>query len=68
MDKVNQATRVLKRLKQGRATNIELNRICFRYSSRIFELRKEGHNIQRQYVRPGVFEYWITGQNTTPER
>lgn len=63
MDKVNQGTRILRRLKQGRVSNIELNRMCFRYSARIYELREAGYSIQRQYVRHGVWEYWLVNDD-----
>ena len=31
--------------KQG-ATNMDLNKICYRFSARIFELRKAGYDIE----------------------
>lgn len=44
--KESQTAKILRLLKaNGYLTNRELNRICFRYSARIFELRKEGHQI-----------------------
>lgn len=43
---LTQAGRILRLLKQqGEATNVELNRICFRYAARIAELRHDGHVI-----------------------
>lgn len=41
-----QAREILARLRQGRATNSDLNGIAFRYSARIHELRKAGHDIR----------------------
>ena len=52
-------TAVLKRLERGPATNIELNAICFRYGARIFELRKEGHDIAKTRTAPGLFVYTL---------
>lgn len=38
--------RVYEKLKaDGKVTNSELNRICFRYGDIIFKLRQEGHDI-----------------------
>lgn len=46
MNKETQCARILKLLKsKGEATNIELSRVCFRYSARIHDLRREGHSI-----------------------
>ena len=42
-----QRARVLTRLLQGSATSEELNRICYRYSARIYELRKLGYEITK---------------------
>ena len=33
-----------------------LNDICFRYGARIFDLRRDGHNIETKQVK-GVFYY-----------
>ena len=64
MKKTNQTSRILRELRDKRfVTNIDLNKICYRYGARIHELRKEGWNIQREYERPGVYRYWLV-----PER
>ena len=34
---------------KGSATNVELNAICFRFGARLYELRKEGFDITREY-------------------
>lgn len=66
--KVSQTTKILRLLKSKRTvTNVELNRICFRYTARIHELRKDGYNIQRQYEKPGVFKYWLVQENEQPD-
>lgn len=56
--KLSQTARILQLLKaKGRVTNVELNRICFRYSARISDLRREGHIIVSNRVRQGVWEF-----------
>lgn len=67
--RIPQTAKILAVLKEkAYVTNVELNRICFRYSARILELRKEGHNIQREYIKPGVYKYFLVQpQYMTPE-
>lgn len=49
---MSQTSKILKLLKEkGSVTNIELNRICFRYSARILELRKDGYAILSERTR-----------------
>lgn len=56
--KESQAARILRLLKKkGTVTNRELNRICFRYGARIWELRREGHTIVSNKVRGGLWEF-----------
>jgi hypothetical protein len=63
--KENQTSKILRVLKTNRYVyNTDLNKICFRYGGRIFELRREGHNIQKEYVKPGVFKYWLVPERT----
>lgn len=38
-------------------TNLELNNICFRYGGRIFDLRKEGWQIETRQESEGVFRF-----------
>ena len=45
----------------GWMTNLELNQICHRYSARICELRKEGHDIEKMPIAPGVNRYRYRG-------
>lgn len=60
MTKENQASRILRLLRSERTvTNKQLNRICFRYGARIFELRREGWNIQKESLGRGLFQYWL---------
>lgn len=66
--KKNQKTRILEHLKANReVTNIDLNKICYRYGARINELRKDGWNIQREYWRPGIHRYWLVGDRENDE-
>jgi hypothetical protein len=51
--------RVLARLQQGPASNVELNGICFRYGARIFELIRDGHPIRKTHVGDGVWRYTL---------
>jgi len=37
----------------GRVDNVQLNEVCFRYGARIYELRKEGHVIERCSSKAG---------------
>jgi hypothetical protein len=43
-------------------TNLELNEIAFRYGARIFELRKLGYEIDKEYVEPGVWRYTLLSE------
>jgi hypothetical protein len=46
----------------GSATNRELNRICFRYSARLYELRREKHVILTERITENVFRYTYKGE------
>lgn len=48
-----QRDKILALLRQGSVTNFELADICIRYSARIHELRKEGHEIETVARLPG---------------
>ena len=52
--------RVLARLRQGSATNIELNAICYRYGARLLELKREGHPWVKESEGRGVYRYMLT--------
>lgn len=59
----SQTQRILEALKGDReVTTITLNRIAFDYTARVSELRKEGHVIVAEYVKPGLFRYHYKGQ------
>lgn len=51
--------RILARLRQGSATNIELNAICYRYGARLLELKREGHAWVKEPEGGGVWRYML---------
>jgi Helix-turn-helix domain len=57
MNKPTQRDRIFNRLKWGAATNVQLNRICFRYGARIFELRRAGWPIETIPMGKGLCKY-----------
>jgi hypothetical protein len=62
-DPSSKTARILSKLKtEGTVTNRELNKICFRYSARLAELRAEGHDILTVQVQGGLFEYVYRGE------
>ena len=71
MDKTTKTARVLKLLQSKPAvTNHELNRICFRYGSIIYDLRKEGHVIKTNCLnnKTGLYEYKYFGLDEEAQR
>ena len=63
-----QAQAILDSLRESRLTSDQLNRMCFRYSARIHEIRKylaesePGTTIQKRRVKQGddrLWEYWL---------
>jgi hypothetical protein len=61
---MSQTHKILTLLKtNGSATNVELNRIAYRYSARIAELRKEGHDILTERLSEGIFRYTYKATN-----
>jgi hypothetical protein len=59
---LSQTARILNLLKnQGKATNRELNVICFRYGARILDLRNEGHIIVSNHIKDGLWEFIYKG-------
>ena len=54
------ASKLLDRLKQGPATNIELVPICgIRASARVHDLRQAGHNIEAKRLIGGTWLYTL---------
>lgn len=63
--KLTQKQRVLNALRDAGprgVLNSELNKICFRYGARIFELRRDGYDIRQQQVKKGLFRVWLEPQ------
>lgn len=56
---MTQKEKILARLKRGPATSPELNEIAFRYSARIDDLRKLGHNITSERLKQGVWLFTL---------
>lgn len=59
MSKATKADMVLWRLKMAHGDWVHfraLNKICFRYGARIYDLRQKGHEIEKQSQR-GVWYY-----------
>ena len=54
---MTQADRILALLRTRPRTNTELNRVAFRYSARLHELRRDGYIINTERVKEGVFRY-----------
>lgn len=53
--------RILARLREGPASNVELNAIAFRFGGRIHELRAEGYRIVTEHGLGGRCTYTLTG-------
>ena len=51
--------KVLRRLRNGPATNVELNAICYRYGGRIHEMRLKGLHITTERLHDGVFVFTL---------
>ncbi len=45
----------------GGVTNLQLNAICFRYGARIWELRREGYDIETKPEGESVFRFIYKG-------
>ena len=63
---MTQKDRIVELLRDMRwHTNAELNRICFRYGARLWELKhEEGYIIEKRNVpkKPGLVEYRYAGR------
>jgi hypothetical protein len=56
------ADRLLAKLQDGPATNLELIHVVQRISGRVEDLRKRGWLIDCTKLQPGVFRYELKGQ------
>lgn len=60
----SQTQRLLEAFKEkGELTTRDLMRIGTGCSSRVYELRKEGHQILALYEKPGMYRYIYKGQS-----
>lgn len=59
MSQAEQIVKLLKAKGADGATNYELNKIAFRYSARIAELRKDGVEISTVQIKKGLFKYTL---------
>lgn len=64
---MTQEGKVLKLLKeQGYATNVELNKMgIYRYSARVYNLRREGHIIKSIHEKGGLWRFVYEGEADT---
>lgn len=61
-EKLSQTARILNLLKaNGEATNAQLNKIAFRYSARLKDLRDEGHDILSIKEKDGLWRFVYKG-------
>ena len=66
MNKRTYKEKIFTKLKQGGwVSNRALNKVCFRYSARIHELREEGHVIEKKRAihNPNLFYYKLSEVN-----
>jgi len=66
MKKMTQKEQILAILGRGWTHFDRLNSICFRYSARIYDLRRDGHNIEKKQVK-GVWYYRLANNLKEPE-
>lgn len=67
--KESQTSKILKLLKEHKVvTNAQLNKVCFRYSARIHELRKDGYIIVASRINEGLFRYTYKGHREDETR
>jgi hypothetical protein len=60
---------ILRHLKKHRrATNRELSRYCQRFGARLHELRAEGHIIETEQLKNGLFTYIYKGHRDDQEK
>lgn len=57
---MSHTAKILKLLKEkGSAANIELNRVCFRFSARLYDLRQEGHDIVSVHEKCSIWRFYL---------
>lgn len=66
--KESQTARILRLLKKnGKATNLQLRTIAWRYPARILDLKHEGHLIRSIHVKGPVWVYLYDGEVEQPK-
>lgn len=61
----SQSQRILELLKSGRPVYTkDLQSISFKYSSRLDDLKQQGHRWLAEYRKPGVYQYYYKGQKS----
>jgi hypothetical protein len=61
-ESLSQTAKILRLLKtNGEATNVQLNKICYRYSARISDLRQEGWVIVSVKEKNGLWRFIYRG-------
>lgn len=59
----SQSQRILELLKNNQHIyTYDLQKIAYKYSSRLDDLKKDGHRWLAEYEKPGVFRYTYKGQ------
>lgn len=59
MNQTDKIYRLLKRRGERGVSNRELNKIAFRYSARIADLRHDGYQISTLCVKPGLYRFTL---------
>jgi hypothetical protein len=58
----SQCDKIITLFESGKAiTTVELMNVAANYTMRISDLRKKGHVITAEYVKPGVYHYTYVG-------
>ena len=58
----SQLEKIVQKLKEAApdgVTNADLNKICFKYDSRISDLRRKGYVIKTERIGKGVYKYYL---------
>jgi hypothetical protein len=64
---MNQKQKIIKLLKSQEWTHIsELNKICFRYGARLYELRSDGYRFMKRKAPDGFEEWKLIHDPITP--
>jgi Helix-turn-helix domain len=61
---MTQTEKILDLLRQGSATNEQLNNIAYRYSARINDLRRKGFNIISEHIGGSKWRFTLNDQDS----